>query len=272
VRVAALEALASVAAGAAGEKLSAALSDESPVVRRRAALLLGLQAGERAEDALAVALADADRGVARAAAAALSGRPSARAQGALARALEHPDSSVRRAAGAALSRVCGEPVEADGPLSARRAASRRIAERLAGMGGEELRTAVLKSVAAQPAAAVAPAPAIASARAIAPAPAIAPLPAIPPAPAHAPAARDAARTAVAVLPAPAIASAPAPAEPGAADLGARIVAELRAALRGCAVEGVAAALGEPAGRVEAALESLAASGAVARRGLRWFTS
>jgi HEAT repeat protein len=145
VRVAALEALASVAAGAAEARLAAALSDESPLVRRRAALLLGLQPGARAEEALAIALADADRGVARAAAVALSGRPSARAQGTLARGLEHPDASVRRAAGLALSRISGEPVDADAPATARRAASRRIAERLAGMDGEELRAAVLRS-------------------------------------------------------------------------------------------------------------------------------
>ena len=143
VRVAALEALAAIAAGSAQERLSAALRDPSPIVRRRAALLLGFAAGAGAEDALATALADPDRGVARAAAAALSGRPTARAQGSLARGLEHPDASVRRAAASALGRVAGEVVDADAPASARRAASRRIAEKLATMGGEEIRSAVL---------------------------------------------------------------------------------------------------------------------------------
>jgi HEAT repeat protein len=253
VRVAALETLAAVAAGAAEGKLAAALSDESPVVRRRAALLLGLQAGDRAEDALAVALGDADRGVARAAAAALSGRPSAHAQAALARALEHGDASVRRAAGAALSRVCGEPVEADGPLSARRAASRRIAERLAGMGGEELRSAVLRGAApAKPAparpAAVAPG---------ASSPAASPLPL---------AATPVRHKTVAV----GVANSPAPA-PGP-DLAPLVLGEIRASLRGCTSDNLAALLGEPAARVEAALAALAASGAVARRGARWFMS
>ncbi len=143
VRVAALEALAAVAAGSAQERLSAALRDPSPIVRRRAALLLGFSSGEGAEEALATALADPDRGVARAAAAALSGRPTARAQGSLARGLEHPDASVRRAAATALGRLAGETVDADAPASARRAASRRIAEKLAAMGGEEIRSAVL---------------------------------------------------------------------------------------------------------------------------------
>jgi len=143
VRVAALEALARVAAVDAEPHLARALADESPLVRRRAALLLGFAAGDRAEAALSVALGDPDRGVARAAAAALSGRPTVRAQGALARALEHPHPSVRKAAAASLSRVAGEPVPADGPAPALRAASRRIAARLAAMDGAALRDAVL---------------------------------------------------------------------------------------------------------------------------------
>jgi HEAT repeat protein len=280
VRVAALEALVAAGGARAQERLAAAVSDESPIVRRRAALLLGLQAGDRAEDALSIALCDADRGVARAAAAALSGRPSARAQGALARGLEHPDASVRRAAGAALSRLSGEPLDADAPAPARRAASRRIAERLAGMDGEELRAAVLRSAAAATAAAErvrattaarypAPAPARAGAGA-----AVLDSPS-PPARAggagrgegeasarHAPAVR----TAVAVLDA-----APAPAD-AAPELAARVVGELRAALRGCTGEALAAALREPPPRIEAALAALVASGTVAQRGSRWFMS
>jgi hypothetical protein len=143
VRVAALEALAQVAASEAEPRIAQALSDPSPLVRRRAALLLGFTGGDRAEAALSVALGDPDRGVARAAAAALSGRPTARAQGALARALEHPHETVRRAAAASLARVSGEPVPAGGPGPEQRAASRRIAARLAAMDGEELRDAVL---------------------------------------------------------------------------------------------------------------------------------
>jgi len=241
VRVAALEALAQVASGAAEKRLAAALSDESPLVRRRAALLLGFQAGAGAEEALAIALADADRGVARAAAAALSGRPSARAQEVLSRGLEHPDASVRRAAGAALARLSGEAVDADAPPPARRAASRRVAERLAAMNGEEIRAAVLRSAPGAPRAA-------------------------PLAPTRAPARLGHARAAVAVL-----SAAPA-ADDAGTDLDAGLLAELRAALRGNTSDGLAAALRAPRARVDAALEALAVRGAVALRGTRWFTS
>ena len=269
VRVAALEALAAVAAGAAEEKLAAALSDESALVRRRAALLLGLRSGPRADEALAVALADADRGVARAAAVALSGRPTARAQEALARGLEHPDASVRRAAGEALSRVSGEAVDTDAPASVRRAASRRIAERLAGMQGEEIRAAVLRSAA----------PRMTEVRPVA---AASPLPRRPLPPGMegagqgegarvAPGPAPRARTTVAVLAAPAPEPAAAPA-PQHDDLASRAVVEIRAALRGCTPEGLAAVLGAPADRVEAALQSLLAAGTVAQRGTRWFMS
>ena len=65
----------------------------------------------------------------------------------------------------------------------------------------------------------------------------------------------------------------APADPPpASDLDARIVSEIRAALRGCTAEGLAAALSTPPPRVEATLEALAALGTVARRGTRWFMS
>jgi len=266
VRVAALEALAAVAAGAAEAKLAEALSDESPLVRRRAALLLGLQAGERAEEALAIALSDADRGVARAAAVALSGRPSAHAQEALARGLEHPDASVRRAAGNALSRLSGEVLDADATPSARRAASRRIAERLAGMDQDELRAAVLRSTATAKATAERVMAATAASRsgsAPAPVPVRAPAPA---ARVAAPPAPGAAAVAVAVL------ASPAAAIQGGDGLAPRVAAEIRAALRGCTAEGLAAALGEPAAEIEAALATLLASGTVAQRGSRWFMS
>jgi HEAT repeat protein len=265
VRVAALETLAAVAAEAAEEKLAAALSDESPLVRRRAALLLGLRAGPRADEALAVALADADRGVARAAAVALSGRPTARAQEALARGLEHPDASVRQAAGEALSRVSGEAVDADAPPSVRRAASRRIAERLAGMQGDEIRAAVLRS--ADAAKATAERVLAATARPE-PSRVTAGTPLLHVAEGQGEGALSApspARTAVAVLAAPDEGAAPDALEP-------RIVAEIRAALRGCTPEGLASVLGAPAPRVEAALQSLLASGTIAQRGTRWFMS
>jgi hypothetical protein len=275
VRVAALEALATVGPDRAVERLSAALSDESPVVRRRAALLLGFTAGERAVEALAVALCDLDRGVARAAAAALSGRPSARAQSALARGLEHPDPSVRRAAATALGRLAGEVVDADGSASSRRASSRRIAERLASMDGEELRAAVLRSAET----AKATAERVMAATIMRERPLATPIPgslatatttATPitttgTTSASAPTTSIAPRirTAVAVVDPP---------PPGAPDLEPRVVAELRAALRGATEAGLAATLRAPQDRVEAALASLAARGAVERRGTRWYVS
>jgi hypothetical protein len=60
--------------------------------------------------------------------------------------------------------------------------------------------------------------------------------------------------------------------PAAADLDPRIVAELRAALRGHTAESLARILAEPPARIGAALEALLASGTVARRGTRWFMS
>src|SRR6266540_1303853 len=270
VRVAALEALAAVADGRAQERLAGALSDESPLVRRRAALLLGFTAGARAEEALAIALCDPDRGVARAAAAALSGRPSARAQAALARGLEHPEVAVRRAAAVALGRISGEVVDAEGTASARRASTRRITERLARMDGEELRSAVLRSASTARAtaerviAATTPA-SIGTAFAGSPS---AGSPSPPPraggegrgegaVPARTASAR------VAVLEAP---------QPGSQDLEPRVVAELRAALRGCTEATLASVLGAPPARVEATLAALAARGGVEKRGTRWFTS
>jgi len=72
------------------------------------------------------------------------------------------------------------------------------------------------------------------------------------------------RTAVAVL------DAPEPAAPGQG-LEATLVAEVRAALRGCTADDLAAATGEPHARIEASLQALAARGALALRGTRWFT-
>ncbi len=280
VRVAALEALATIAGARAQERLGAALSDESPLVRRRAALLLGFTSGDRAEDALAIALCDPDRGVARAAAAALSGRPSARAQTALARGLEHPDVAVRRAAAAAIGRVSGELVDAEGSASARRASSRRIVERLARMDGEELRTAVLRSSAAVRAAPERVTAATTSpARPLVPAP-VSPQASAPPPPRFAtaiaaPPPRSA--TAIAATAAPAAARAPRAAVAvveafGPGELAPRIVAELRAALRGCTEATLSSVLGAGAALVDTTLAALAAQGSVEKRGTRWFTT
>ncbi|WP_242346336.1 HEAT repeat domain-containing protein [Anaeromyxobacter terrae] len=303
VRVAALEALAAVAADGAQERLSASLRDPSPIVRRRAALLLGFAPGAGAEEALATALADPDRGVARAAAAALSGRPTARAQGALARGLEHPDASVRRAAATALGRLAGEAVDADAPASARRATSRRIAEKLAAMGGEELRAAVLASLpATAPSVAARPPTATRT-----------PTPTVPlvvrqahherpvmttarPEAIGTSTARPAAvgtavpaavrtarpepvegRAGHASSPAPLLArvavavledgdAAPKPGD----DLGPAIVSEVRAALRGCTAADLSRMLEAEPARIDAALAALAARGTLVQRGARWF--
>jgi len=284
VRVAALEALAAVSKAGAEGRLSASLRDPSPLVRRRAALLLGFTHGGRAEEALAGALSDQDRGVARAAAAALSGRPSATAQAALVRGLEHADPSVRRAVAAALGRLSGEAPATEGSAATRRAASRRIAERLASMGADEIRNAVLDAapsapaeVRARPVEAVAPlrpaTPALSPARAALPA---AQLPAARVTAARAPAASvlaSAARTAIAV----AVAEAPQPAEPSpgtsAADVMAEsAVAEVRMALRGCTDGDLVAALSLSPAQVAALTERLSAAGALVRRGNRWFTA
>jgi hypothetical protein len=298
VRVAALEALAANGDSRAVERLAGALGDGSAVVRRRAALLLGFVSGERAEEALAVALSDADRGVARAAAAALSGRPSATAQAALARGLEHADASVRSAAATSLGRLAGEAVDSEGPVSARRASGRRIAEKLSAMGAEELRTAVLRSAAAAKASAervlAATRPAIAAA--VAPSPRSRPQgaprveAASPQDPISSPPLRGgegevvptaaaaqaprAARTAVAVLATPLSPPSSSAGAGGEGDpaLEPRILAELRSALRGCAEEQLASVLEASPADVGAALAALATRGAAERRGTRWFTS
>jgi len=288
VRVAALEALSAVAPAEAESRVSAALSDESPLVRRRAALLLGFTKGDRAEAALSAALGDPDRGVARAAAAALSGRPTARAQGALTRALEHPDPSVRRAAAASLARVAGEPVQSEGSAPSLRAASRRIAARLAAMDPPALREAVLAGTAAPPADPVPATPALSEA-ALVPSPLSArtagqeragstardealpggavrsgdqrsPPPFAQASPAAAPA-RPAARVAVEEV--------PAQVDP---TFETALLAELRSSLRGCDPPELSAAVGAPVATVSAALCALRARGAAVQRGARWFTA
>jgi HEAT repeat protein len=305
VRVAALEALAAVAEGAAEERLAGALSDASPLVRRRAALLLGFSPSERAEAALSVALGDPDRGVARAAAAALSGRPTARAQGALARALEHPHESVRRAAAGALARVAGEEIPSDAPAPARRAASRRIAEKLAAMDGAALREAVIAGAAAPPRRIAPPVP-CAGGLTIHHNPNPNPNPNAYPVSAArgpcptTPALRDQAapvglgpRATRNDVQAITVHGAPetedgfgfafghvgrsaelvvdhASSAAGDPDLEVALVAEVRAALRGCSAESLAAAVGAQAGTVGATLLNLSARGTLVQRGARWF--
>jgi hypothetical protein len=78
------------------------------------------------------------------------------------------------------------------------------------------------------------------------------------------AAAPAARTAVAVV------EAPAPAAGPADELEARVIGEIRAALRGATPADLCGVLGADPSRVEAALAALAARGALAKRGTRWF--
>jgi hypothetical protein len=203
-------------------------------------------------------------------------------------------------------------VDADAPASARRAASRRIAEKLATMGGEEIRSAVL---------AAAPRARVSVAR-------IEPVSRTTPAsgtvagslavvrPERTPAAgrgesRDVAGvaesrvgavaetrgrgTAIAataresVRPERSSAAQAAersrrangtatavavvdPAPQAGEDLSSAIVFEVRAALRGCTAADLAAALGAGATRVDTALAALATRGTLVQRGARWFMS
>lgn len=268
VRVAALEALAQVSRTGAEGRLSAALRDPSPIVRRRAALLLGFAHGGRVEEALAEALSDEDRGVAKAAAAALCGRPTAGAQSALVRGLDHDDVSVRRTAADALARLSGEPVLFEGSPAARRVASRRIAERLASMGNEEIRDAVLDSAPTFPSARrrellaagetkvpVRPAPARLAA-------------ASRPESSRVSAGANAARAAVEI----AVADAPGPAALVADELAVSTLAEVRSALRGRTDEELARALATGTREIADVTGRLEQAGALVRRGPRWFTA
>jgi len=240
VRIAALEAVAALAGPEAGARLVAALGDRSPSVRRRAVLLLGFVRGPTADEAIASALADHDAGVARAAALALSGRPTAEAQGALARALDHAQEGVRRTAAEAVARWAGEPVRAELPAEERRRAARRIAGKLAALDCAVLRDAVVASAPAAPFVA----PASAPVRAAAP---------------HAGDGRaaSAVRAAVAVLE---------PEAAGGSPTEDAVLLEVRSALRGRTLNEIAGLV--PGGA--AALEALAAKGAVVRRGQRYF--
>ncbi|HZZ83905.1 MAG TPA: HEAT repeat domain-containing protein [Anaeromyxobacteraceae bacterium] len=255
VRAAALEAVNALAKDRAEPYLAGALGDPSPLVRRRAALLLGFVPGEGAEDALVSALIDKDAGVARAAVSALSGRPTARAQGALARAVDHRDPTVRAAAGRAVARWAGEVADAAASEADRRRAARRITEKLAGMSGEALRGAVMRSARGSAATAVPRAAA----------------------PLSLPAAGGEGQGGVA--PSPREAAAPAPrravapaASPATRALQTAVLGEVRASLRGETVAGLASSLSTDPLDVEAALRALVAQGALVARGPRFFMS
>jgi hypothetical protein len=289
VRAAALEAASALARETVAPRLAAALGDGSALVRRRAVVLLGFTPGAPAEDALTSALGDRDAGVARAAAVALAGRPSARAQGALARALDHREPAVRRAAARAVGRWSGEVVDVAAAEPERRRAARRIAEKLLAVDGATLRSAVTHVPAAPLDSAP---PALRSGRTGVSAPAagtyrlpvtasVAPrsgvgLPVtasvaprsgvgLPVTASVAPrsgaeSSRAATRSATVTV---------APPDPALAE-GA--VAEVRAALRGCTVDDLAAALSRDRATVEASLRALVAQGRLVARGPRFFMS
>jgi hypothetical protein len=199
---------------------------------------------------------------------------------------------VREAAAASLGRVAGEPVDAGGTASARRASGRRIAERLAAMDGEELRAAVLRSAATVTASTRMSLPlprggegqgegARAPARAARTAVAVLAQP-TPLTPSLSP--RSAAgKGEIRISPLPLagggeIKISPLPlggegqGEGANSELLPQVLAELRSALRGCTEEQLAIALATPRPRIDAALAGLAARGAAERRGTRWFMS
>ena len=285
VRAAALDAVYSLAGANAVPRLTEAFADVAPLVRRRAALLLGFCQTESAEDALAAALSDRDAGVARAAAAALSGRPSAKAQAALVKALARGPEAVRATAARGVARWAAEKVDASAPDIERRAAARRISERLRELDPAALRGAVTKvsaerSVAPVRARAVAPNIAV-----NAPAPAVAPAaPAA--ATARAPQPKVATRAvATRTQPSRAVRAAAgsqparsartvatATLAPPAPALSEAVMVELRGALRGRTPSEVADALAAPVQEVEAALRTLVAQGAAVPRGPRFYVS
>ncbi len=235
VRAEALQALAAVAEHEATPHLLRALGDRSPLVRRRAAVLLGTVRGEQVDAALVAALRDADAGVARAAAAALGGRAGDEVQRALSR--WSAGRKVRQAAEAGVG-------PAEGPSDA----ARRIAARLAEAAPASTSIPTSTSTPTRTANAVVGVGHRDSA----------------PLPAGSRGAAPAARTAVAVLEAPQAAG------PSGAALEEAIRLEVRGALRGLATEDLVRATGAPAPRVEAALEVLAARGAITLRNTRWW--
>jgi hypothetical protein len=125
VRLAALEASAKLGDGSAIER---ALSDTSPAVRRRAAVLGA--ARPEALDLLARAAGDADASVRRVAALTLAACSGDEAKRILLKALDDADPTVRRAAAKGLSRLVGEDVVpvADLDQAARRRQMRRLAD------------------------------------------------------------------------------------------------------------------------------------------------
>jgi HEAT repeat protein len=222
VRLAALEAASKLGDGPAIDR---SLSDISPAVRRRAAVLAA--ARPEAMELLARAAADEDASVRRVAALTLAACSGDEAKKILLKALDDNDPTVRRAAAKGLSRLVGEDLisVADLDQAARRRQMRRIAES---------RKAIVES--AIPAAAPEPKPVEAVVR--------------PPIPA---------------APVP-VAAAP----ESSSEVFARIKSEIRASLRGKTPEELREPLGLTMESVVAAARALEKSGALVRRGQRYF--
>jgi HEAT repeat protein len=110
VRLAALEATVKLSGDSAKLDLDRALGDESPRVRRRAALLAGSLGATTGAPLLAHATADADASVRRVAVLSLASFGGEPARRALLGAAEDSDLGVRRAACQGLARLFGEPL------------------------------------------------------------------------------------------------------------------------------------------------------------------
>lgn len=128
VRLAALEASVKLAGPGATREVDRALGDESPRVRRRAALLAGAMGPQVGGPLLARANGDADPSVRRVAALALAAFGGETARQALLGAADDDDHGVRRAAWQGLSRLFDEALLslADEPKPRRRRELRRL--------------------------------------------------------------------------------------------------------------------------------------------------
>lgn len=303
VRIAALKALLKLDPAGAGPHLAAATSDPEPAVRRRASLLaLGLGPKEALELGT-TAIHDGDAAVRALAALVLGASQADAARPLLLEAMRDADLKVRRSASQALSNLLGQDVTQMVELTDSH--RRREVRRLASV--EPLAASARR---ARPAPALGTTPATQATSAVPTTPAPAPAPprspeAQPEAPnalgketSRAPAAQAAPRApsaravtflastpstavaAVAASPAAsmaagartAVATVVASAPRGDAALGARLLGELRTSLRGKSLPELAEGAGAPADEVRGGLSALLSSGAVVRRGLKYFVA
>jgi hypothetical protein len=274
VRVAALKALIKLDAAQAGPHLAAATKDPDKAVRRRASLLaLGLSR----HDALqlgTVAIRDVDADVRALAALVLGASQTDDARPLLLEAMRDADVRVRRSASQALSSVLGRDVtglvdldDAHRRREVRRLASlppvtsaERLGRRLPAAPMPTFTSTPVPPVSEAPAAVPQPAP---QAVVHKPSPAPVSAPASFGTPRHAVAGLVAARTAVLEVDAAAPSS---PAVPAA------VLVELRAAMRGKTLSDLAEGVGASVDAVTRACGQLITTGAVVRRGLKYFVA